>query len=222
MRFVSKGRFRVDIEERLGRRHLLGGATAALVPLLAGRVVHASSTSSGDTSTTAGDTTTSTTAPPKRPTEGDVEILVTAQQAELTIRDLYDAALANGAEWSETDVTVLTTIREAHESYGQSMSADLGTSATNQRSDALYDSLEADFTAGRTEALEAAWKVESAAVALYTELLDQVQSLHAATLIASIQIAEARHSTVIADLAGQTELDVLLVDTEEAALEVTA
>ena len=221
MRFVSKGPFRVDIEERLGRRHLLGGAAVAMLPLLSGRV-HASSTSSDDTSTTAGDTTTSTSAPPKRPTEADIELMATAQQAELTIRDLYDAALSEVSDWSATEVTILTTIREAHESYGQSISGDLGTAASNQRSDSLYDSLEGGFTGDRTGALEAMWKVESAAVALYTELLGELQSIHSSTLVASIQIAEARHSTVLADLAGQTDVAVLLVDTEEAALEVAS
>ena len=68
--------------QRVGRRALIGvgvgGAAVSLLPFLSGRAG----------ATTADGTTT--TVPPRRPTATDAELLGTAQQVELTARELYD------------------------------------------------------------------------------------------------------------------------------------
>ena len=106
---ISKG-FLVDIDvtepapadSAIMRRRLLGvglgGAVAALVPLLSGRA-SATTTTGSTTDTTPGSTadtaaaTTTTTTPPKRPTDADITELAFAQTLEVAIRDLYDVAL---------------------------------------------------------------------------------------------------------------------------------
>ena len=66
--------------------------------------------------------------------------------------------------------------------------------------------------------LQAAYDLESTAVATHTEILGELQGTDGAGLIASILIVEAAHGTVLADMMGSTDLDVLLVNTEADAL----
>ena len=60
--------------------------------------------------------------------------------------------------------------------------------------------------------------LESSAVATHAEVLDGLEGIDGAKLVASIFINEARFSTVLADLAGKTDISDLLVDTEEPSL----
>lgn len=204
-------------DARLGRRALLGvgvgGAAASLLPVLAGR----SSASTGDSSTTV----PTTAAPPRRPTDDDIALLGAAQQVELTARALYDAAIAAG-EWSDTERIVITTIREAHEAAAQSLAGLLGGDAPGEMSQSLYSSMVSDFEGSVSSRLEAAYNLESAAVATHTELLAALIGIDGATLIAAIQSIEARHGTALADLNGQTVVSTLLVQDEAAALDVNA
>ena len=199
-------------DQRLGRRALLsagvGGAAISLLPLLAGKG-GASSASGGPT----------TTAPPRRPTDDDIGLLGSAQQVELTARALYDAAIAAG-DWSDTEITVITTIREAHEASAQAIAGLLGGDAPGEMSQSLYDSLISGFKGSTSSRLEAAYELESSAVATHHEILSALIGIDGATLIAAIQSAEARHGTVLADLNGQTVVSTLLVEDEFAALVV--
>lgn len=214
-------------DARLGRRALfgagIGGAAVSLLPLLTGKSAASSTSDDSTTSipiTTPANTTPTTTAPPRRPTEGDIVLLGAAQQVELTARALYDDAITAG-DWSDTEASVITTIREAHEAAAQSLAGLLGGDAPGEMSHSLYSSLASGFKGSVSSRLEAAYNFESAAVATHHALLAELIGTDGATLIAAIQSAEARHGTVLADLNGQTVVSTLLVQNEAAALDVT-
>ncbi|MCB0981929.1 MAG: ferritin-like domain-containing protein [Acidimicrobiaceae bacterium] len=195
---------------RIGRRHVLGagvgGAALSLLPFLAGRA-----------QASAGDTTT--TAPPLPPTDADVALLGQAQQIELTFVDLFETAIA-AADWSDDEAAVMVEFREAHKEYAAALSALLGRHAPNTPSESLMGSLVAGFSGAKDGILSAAYDAESGAVAAHDEILGQLQGTNGAVLIASIQMAEARHCTALAALSGATDLAQLLVDDEADALQV--
>ena len=91
--------------------------------------------------------------------------------------------------------------------------------APNAPSEALMSSLQAGFSGAKEGILSTAYTAESGAVAMYDELLGQLQGKDGAVLVASIQMAEARHCTVLATMNGQTDLAQLLVDDEADALQ---
>lgn len=188
------------------RRRLLGigigGAAVSLLPFLSGR---ASATTPP----------TTTTAPPKRPTADDTTLLSFAQGVELAIRDLYDVAL--GVKFDDVTRAVVATIRESHESYATSLGGLLGRAGTQTR-DAIYDDLKSSFSGDTSKVLDAAYSLESTAVATHTDILGQLHGTDGASLLASILIMEARHGTVLASLNKKTSLDDLLVTTEADAL----
>ena len=75
------------------------------------------------------------------------------------------------------------------------------------------------LAAAPTTSLTAAADLESAAVAtLPRHARPSCRASNGAALVASIQIAEARHCTVLRDLAGVTDVGELLVDTEADSL----
>ena len=191
----------------------LGGAAVSLLPFLMGRA-SATTPSSGPSDTTPA--TTTTTSPPKRPTNDDVALLGFAQTIELAARNLYDVALAT-KEFDDNERAVLATIRESHEAYATSFSGELGRDAP-QEINPIFDDLKSSFGGDKASVLEAAYGIESTAVATHTEILSQLQGTDGASLIASILIVEARHGTVLASLNGSDDLDSLLVDKEADAL----
>jgi hypothetical protein len=200
--------------ERVGRRALLGagvgGVALSLLPFLSSRA-GASATTDG------GSTTTSTTTPPQRPTDDDVTLLGFAQQVELTSQALYDEAIALGG-WSDAQAAVIAAIREAHQAYAQSLSGLLGRKAPGLMSKPLFDSLRSDFSGSADGVLSAAYDLESSLVATHLDVLAKLQGTDAAALLASIVSNEARHGTVLADLAGKSDEATLLVFEESAAL----
>ena len=220
---ISKG-FCVDIDVTepaqpdgaLRRRLLgigLGGAAVSLLPFLAGR---AGATTPGTAPTDSAAATTTTSAPPKRPTDDDVSLLGFAQSVEIAAFRLYEQALANDG-FDDNDRAVLATIHDAHQAYASSLSGFLGRQAPNEVNP-VYDDVKSSFTGDRSSVLDAAYQLESTAVATHTDILKQLQGTDGAGLLASILIVEARHGTVIAYLNGSTDLDELLVDPEADAL----
>jgi hypothetical protein len=198
----------------LPRRRLLragaGGAALSLLPF-ASRPVHA---------TTAAPETTApapTTAPPKRPTAADVELLAAAQTLEWAAAELYNGSTGS-AVLDESQAAVIAVIAEHHEAYAQALSALLGRDAPNVAAPELLERAD-DFTA---DPIGEGYELESALVATHTEVIGALQGTDAAALIASIIAVEARHGTVLADLAGSAELGDLLVDDEQPAFEVQA
>lgn len=146
-----------------------------------------------------------TTAPPKRPTDADLELLRFAQTAELAAQELYTAAL--GAGLGEITTGVVTAVRDAHMAYGQALSALIGKTAPGTPNADLYDaSLEA-FTGPSAGFLAAALELENTLVTTHTSLLGQLVGIDAAKLIASVVVAESHHAVVFADLVGVTSVD---------------
>lgn len=220
---VSKGSPRVEIEstqsgveagQRLPRRGLLaagiGGAAVSLLPFLTGRA-SASATSTTEAATT-------TTLPPKRPTDDDTSLIAVAQQAELAAVDLYSDAINGVKGWTDAQATVMTTIRQAHLAYANSVAGLIGKAAPQSASEDLYRSLKNDFIGSAEDVLQAAATLESALVATHLEILGKLQGTNGAALVASIVTAEARHGTVLLDLAGVTDDGELLVENEQDSL----
>ena len=190
----------------------LGGAAVSLLPFLVGRA-NATTPTTGPSATTAA---TTTTAPPKRPSDNDVTLLGFAQSVELAARNLYDVALGTN-DFDDNTRAVIATIRESHDAYAASLSAILGRLAP-QTANPVFDTLKSSFGGDKKSVLDAAYSLESTAVATHTDVLGKLQGTDGASLIASILIVEARHGTVLAYLNGSTDLDALLVDTEADAL----
>jgi hypothetical protein len=191
----------------------LGGAAVSLLPFLVGRAgATTPSTAPADTAAA----TTTTTSPPKRPTDKDVTLLGFAQTIELAARNLYDVALAT-KDFDANERAVLATIRESHEAYATSLSAELGRQAP-QEVNPIFDDLRSSFSGDKSSVLDAAYSLESTAVATHIEILAELQGTDDASLLASILIVEARHGTVLAYLNGKTDLPTLLVDKEADAL----
>jgi len=177
------------------RRGLLGASLAgAALSLVAGR---ATSASTGE-----------------RVNAADLELLLFAQSLELAARDLYAAAITAG-----TDDPLFGFLADQHEAYAQGIASFIGEPA-NARDDAVYDELEASFTAfDRTSVATAGYDLESAAVATHTELLALLENADGAKVIASMLAMEARHCVVLADMSGRgDDLNVLLVNTADPIL----
>ncbi len=207
----------VEAEQRLPRRGLLtagiaagvGSAAASLLPFLSGRAGAAT-----PFVVAAG----STTVPPKRPTDDDTTLLAAALEIELTAQGLYVRAIQTVEGWTAEQATVMTTLRQAHLAYGNSLSGLLGKSAPSTRDEALFNQWKADFSGSTDDVLKKASELESSLVASYLDVLAKLQGLNGASLVASIITAEARHSTVLLDLAGVTDEGELLVDNEATSL----
>ncbi|HEX2782338.1 MAG TPA: ferritin-like domain-containing protein [Ilumatobacteraceae bacterium] len=192
----------------------LGGAAISLLPFLSGR---ASATTPPNSTSDTTPAATTTTAPPKRPTDDDVSLLGFAQTVELAARHLYDVALGTNGLFDEVQRAVIATIRESHDAYAAALSGMLGREAP-QAVNPIFDELKASFSGKLADTLDAAYGLESTAVATHTEILGKLQGTDGAALIASILIVEARHGTVLASLNGSTDLDDLLVNKEADAL----
>ena len=203
--------------QRVGRRALLGagfgGAALSLLPLLSGRA-SASTPPTGDTAEAA----TTTTAAPLRPTEEDVTLLGDAQRAELAAVTLFDQAIAMGGR-SDVQLTVVSNLREAHNAYANALSGLLGRQAPGTASEAVVTLYTDGFNgASAGDMLDAAYELESALVATHTEILGSLVGTNGASLLASIQVNEARHGTVLADLNEKSDPADLLVDKEADSL----
>jgi len=209
----------VEMEQRSSRRGLIaagvGGAALSLLPFLSGRADAADTTTTA-TPTTQGTTTTST--PPKRPTDSDIALLAAAQKAEFTAQALYGLAINRVKGWTTEQATVMTTLSGSHQAYANAFSGMLGRVAPNVADETILGKFDSTFTGSTDDVLKAAATLESALVATHLDILGQLQGVNGATQIAAIVTAEARHVTVLRDLAGSTTLSDLLVDTEAASL----
>ncbi len=197
---------------RVGAGVGLGGAALSLLPFLSGRAAASATTEPAST-----EAATTTTVPPQRPTSEDVTLLGFAQQVEATAVALYNEALKVKG-WSDPQAVVVTFIRDAHLAYAQSLSGLLGREAPNSISQELFDANKSAFGGAIDAVLAAAEALESTAVATHGDVIAKLVGTDAGSLIASIQMNEARYCTVLADLAGETDPAVLLVDEEAASL----
>lgn len=153
---------------------------------------------------------TTTSVAPKRPSQADLELLEFARSVELAAVELFDMALATDS-FDDEIRPVIVSIREAHEAYAQSIYALLGGAPGTAFAGAI-DPLGASFSAGSAADLAmAAHALEGTAVATHTDVIGALEGTDGAELLAAICVAEARHGTVLADIAGQTDLDLLLL-----------
>lgn len=191
------------------RRRLIGaglvGLTGSLLPTFATR-----------SSATAPPTTPTTSEAPRRPTTDDVELLAFAQTVELAAVALYDGALGSGI-LGEANTSVVRSIRQSHLAYGQSLSALLGRPAPGVADRLVVDAyLDAFSTGSEASIATAAVELENVANATHLDILGQLSGLEGAQLTAAIAAMEARHAVVFADIAGESDLDVLLTNEAEA------
>ncbi len=141
---------------------------------------------------------------PVPPNETDTALLEQAMLLELTAHDLYRDALVSSTFPAET-AQLVEVLAANHEAFGQSIAGVAGLSATG-RNETVYDSLSASFS---TDFVLAAHQLEQTAVSTHTELLGIYESLQAVELTASILVVEARQATVLADVAGVSDLDIV-------------
>ena len=175
--------------ERSTRRALLGaGAIGAVLALASNRTASASSSSPGLSET-------------------DSELVAFAIGVELAARDLYLAAVEAGATGS-----IWTVLSKQHEGAAQLLAGLSGVSA-NVRNDEVFDALVGGFT---TATSATATELENIAAATHTELLATVSDDVAAAAIASIAAIESRQATVVADIAGEDDLDALFSNSAQA------
>lgn len=132
--------------------------------------------------------------PAMQPTEADIALLRTAQSAELTVRDLYNAALAAGS-FPDAQLSVLELFRDHHTAYAQSLNGLLSKSAASTRSESMYSSYLAQVQSANTSLL-ALQTLENILVATYIDIVGSLVSLNGANLAASILIVEAGHAAV--------------------------
>ena len=150
----------------------------------------------------------------ERVSDADLALLLAIQSLELTARDLYEAAIAAGA-----DDPVFGVLADQHEAYAQGIAGFVGEPA-DTRNDAVYDARQATFATSDQIALATAgYELESTAVATHTALLAHLTNVDGAKLVASMLAMEARHCVVLADLSGHgDDLDMLLVNTADPIL----
>lgn len=188
------------MENPTRRRVLAAGFAGTAFGLLGGRAVSAGSTPP--------------TSPPLRPTTDDVVLLTNAHGFELAARDLYDAALAAGAEDPFVGL-----MRDQHQSFADILLGVLGTRAMNARDEGVFEEFSAAF--GETDAVRLAadaYELESALVATHSETLGELQAIDGGRLIAAIAVAEARACTILADIAGKGDDDTALFENSASPL----
>jgi hypothetical protein len=169
--------------------------------------------------------TTTTTAPPRRPTADDLPLIGAARVFELAAAEVYSRVSARIDEFGFDDATkaFVGDLSARHRAYAEQLGAVYGPGAPFAGSDKIAQQLgaEAIATATGPQVLQGAQAVEEAAVDTHLELLGQIQSVQAATLIASIQIIEARHAATLASLQS-TPYDASAPAVEDGADAITA
>ena len=182
--------------DRSSRRALLGALVGgAAVALVGGRSVTATTESPGLS-------------------DDDQALAGSAIALELAARDLYDSAIAAGA-----DDDIWMAMREQHEAYGQLLAGIAGISVLS-RDDATFDELGGGFDTGDPAA--AALDLENVVAATHLDLLGRVDDAGLAGAIASFVTMESRHATVLATISGRgDDLDALFVN-PATALDIEA
>ncbi len=212
------------------RRRFLGrGVTAGLAGVAAmssGRTASATTPTDPSSSTTPessspssseGTTATPTTEAPGAPTGDDAAALAGMLGAEIAARDLYRIALRAGISEAQEagNPNVFAVIADSHDAYADSIAGTVGIPAQSAGNQSLIDDRRADFESTDVGAVaDAAYLLESELVAAYTQLVGEVRSVDAATLMASILVVESRHCAIMATLAGKGNDLVALLDND--------
>lgn len=146
-----------------------------------------------------------TTTPPRRPTAADSELLGFAQQAELAARDLSLAAVAAGSGGEQTPS--IAALAAHHDAASQSISALIGRDAPQSRLDSVFDAFENAFSGATEDLALAAHELENTLVTTHLSLLETLEGTDGVALVSSVIVAEARHVSAMAALAGLSPVD---------------
>ena len=149
---------------------------------------------------------------PNVPTEADAVLLEQVIGLELAVSELYRAKLENTSGDLAAAVGVMA---ENHQAFAQAISGATGLPASEPNAEVVAANL-AGFTGSDSEFFAAAHTLEQIAAATHTDLIARYESDDAITLTASIALTEVRHATVLADLLGVEDLDVLFGNNESA------
>jgi hypothetical protein len=141
-----------------------------------------------------------TSTPPRRPSAADSALLGFAQEAELAARDLYRAAAAAGSGGDQN--ASIATLAAHHDAASQAISALIGRDAPQSRLDSVFDAFESRFTGDTGDLALAAHELENTMVATHLSLLEALDGTDGVALVSSVVIAEARHVSAMAALAG--------------------
>lgn len=142
---------------------------------------------------------------PNVPTASDTALLDQVIGLELAASDLYRAALEKATDDLAVAIGVMA---DNHRAYAQAIAGATGTSAGMADEQIVAENVDG-FTGSSDEFFLSAHRLEQTAVATHTSLISQYESNNAISLTASIAVVEARHATVLADLLGVDDLDVL-------------
>ncbi len=140
--------------------------------------------------------------------ESDLALTGFAISLELTARDLYDAAIAAGA-----DDDTWTTMPQQHEAYAQRLAGISGISAQS-RDEPTFELLRVAFSAN--DPTEAAADLENTVAATNTELIGMVDDVGIAAALASFVSIESRQATMWTLLSGDDDADALFSNTATA------
>ncbi|NNE12924.1 MAG: hypothetical protein HKN41_11855 [Ilumatobacter sp.] len=137
--------------------------------------------------------------------DDDLALSAFAIGLELTARDLYDAAIAGGA-----DEPLWRLMREQHEGYAHRLAGITGLSAA-ERDDATFEALRGGFEA--SDPTDAALDLENTAAATHTSLVGEVTDAEIAAAMASFVTMESRHAAVLTLRAGRgDDFDALFLN----------
>jgi Ferritin-like domain len=149
---------------------------------------------------------------PNVPTESDRVVLAKVIGLELAASELYRLAAAGASDDLAAAAGVMA---ENHQAYAQAIAGKTGLSA--QEIDAsVFSAFESRFGGSQSEFLAAAHELEQTAVSTHTAVISDYESAEAIALTASILVIEARHATVLADVLGVEDLDVLFGNDQPA------
>ena len=111
---------------------------------------------------------------------------------------------------------VIGVMARNHRAYAEAIAGATGISS-DARNDEVYDSLESEFdTTYIGQFATAGVELENTVVATHTELVGMYESETAVSLTASILVVEARHATVLGDMAGD-DAETMITATGEPA-----
>ncbi len=149
---------------------------------------------------------------PNVPTDADVALLAQVIGLELAGSELYRLKLDS----TDGDLAVAVRVMaENHQAFAQAVAGSTGLSAETANA-SLVAASRSGFEGSDDEFFAAAHAFEQTAAATHTALMGQYESDDAIALTASIALTEVRHATVLADLLGVTDLDVLFGNDESA------
>ncbi|MGB3736818.1 MAG: ferritin-like domain-containing protein [Ilumatobacter sp.] len=150
---------------------------------------------------------------PNVPTASDIDILEQVIGLEFAASELYRARQEAGVP-DGLSAAVLV-MAENHQAYGQAIAGASGLSAGVADAEFVQANT-AEFTGSFDGFLAAAHSLEQTTAATHTELMSRYDSDDAIRLTASIALTEVRQATVLADLLGVDDLDVLFGNEESA------